>query len=145
MAEVRAGHASAPVTSDPGAQATTLGAYATIRCVPGTHGPSTAVVTGELDLACADELAATLCAAVEDSAWGLRVDLAAVDFCDCAGLRSLVCAQNFAADCGRSFVLARSSLAVDRVLELTGACLPMAEAAPFPRRSLWHLKTRRVV
>src|SRR5579875_2315394 len=58
--------------------------------LPGGADAVTVVVSGELDLACAHELACVLCEALDETPAGLRVDLAEVTFCDCAGVRALL-------------------------------------------------------
>ncbi len=77
-------------------------------------------VDGELDLSTADDLHATITAAISDGAGPLVLDLADLRFCDSAGLAVLVRAHNALGEQGRRLVLARPSAAVSRVLELSG-------------------------
>lgn len=97
-----------------------LGAYTTVRMI--THGPAptTVRVDGEIDLACADEFADLLCAALDAHPHGIELDLTSVRFFDCRGLRALLIAQAAARAGGRHFALGPHSPAVARLLELTG-------------------------
>jgi anti-anti-sigma factor len=106
--------------------------HVAIRLPRAGGGPTTAIVAGELDLACADELAAILCRTLDDSPTGLRIDLGGVEFCDCAGLRALLRARKFARDHGRSFTLERSSPAMDLILRITDTRLAPATGDPAP-------------
>lgn len=100
--------------------------HVAIRLPGAGGGPTTAIVAGELDLACADELAAILCRTLDDSPSGLRVDLGGVEFCDCAGLRALLRVRKVARDRGRWFALEHSSPAMNLILKITGTRLLLA-------------------
>lgn len=114
-----AGADTAAPASGSAIRATPLGTHAAIVVASGGRGPATAMVTGELDLACSDALAAALCAALDECAAGVALDLGAVDFFDCAALHALERAREHAARRGRRLTLERSSAAVDLVFELT--------------------------
>lgn len=86
-------------------------------------------VDGELDLSTADQLQETLIRAVADGVGPLVLDLAALRFCDSAGLAVLVKIHNLLADEGGRLVLAGPSVAVSRVLELSGLDQIIATAA----------------
>ncbi len=92
-------------------------------------------VRGELDMDTAHQITA----AVEDALLSrpriLIVDLRAVTFCDCAGLRSLLRARRRATDSGATFHLGPASTAVLRLLEITGlgAALDVGSTVPPPR------------
>jgi anti-anti-sigma factor len=81
------------------------------------HHPDAVVLvaSGELDIMGAPRLSEALPAGGETA---VIIDLAAVEFMDSSGLRSLLEARTAAADAGRPFALARPSAAVARVLEL---------------------------
>jgi anti-sigma B factor antagonist len=97
-----------------------LGTYATICLVVRGPAPVTVFVTGDIDLACADQLAAVLHMTLDAYPQGIDLDLASVRFCDCRGLRALLAAQAFARRRGRPFALGPYSPIVARLLELTG-------------------------
>lgn len=85
--------------------------------------PSDAVpvvrVTGEIDVANADEVATQLRAAVSNAAQGLVVDLAGVDYVDSAGLRGLLdLAVRLRRRGQRMVAVAPEGSPVRRVLEL---------------------------
>jgi anti-anti-sigma factor len=115
--EPRAAAAGASA-ADPTGRPVPLGATAAIAVTADPDGSATAAVTGELDLACAHELATALCSAVDTHAAGVMLDLAEVGFFDCSALHALERAHRHAESRGRRIVLRRSSAAVDRVLEL---------------------------
>jgi anti-anti-sigma factor len=96
-----------------------LGARTTVRLTVDGPAPAAVFVAGEIDLACADELAVVLCATLDAYPQGMDLDLAAVRFCDCRGLRALLTAQAFARRRGRHFALGRHSPAVARLLDLS--------------------------
>lgn len=95
-----------------------LGPNATITIAANDPGPAVATVTGELDLACAGDLAAVLCCALDESVPGLSLDLAGVGFFDCAAYRALRRCRHHAEERGRPLLLKRSSPAVERVLDV---------------------------
>jgi anti-sigma B factor antagonist len=97
-----------------------LGARATIRLATRGPAPVTVSITGEIDLACADDLATLLCASVDAYPQGIDLDLASVRFCDCRGLTSMLTARAHARHRGRHFALGPHSPTVARLLELTG-------------------------
>ena len=97
-----------------------LGGRATIRLAIHGAAPVSVVVTGEIDLACTDELTTRLCAAVDAYPQGMELDLASVSFCDCRGLTAMLTAQIRARRLGRYFALGPHSPIVSRLLELTG-------------------------
>ncbi|HWG01328.1 MAG TPA: STAS domain-containing protein [Trebonia sp.] len=98
-----------------------LSTVAGIRIITDGPGPVSAVVTGELDLACVRALTNALCEAVDAHPAGVCVDLTNVDFCGCCAVRSLLTARTFAVDLGREFAIGSQSQTVARVLELTNA------------------------
>ena len=98
-----------------------LGERTYIRLAIRGAAPAIIVVTGEIDLACANELTAELCAALEAYPQGIELDLALVSFCDCRGLTAMLTAQMSARRLGRHFALGPHSPIVTRLLELTDA------------------------
>ena len=98
-----------------------LGGRASIRLATRGAAPVAVVVTGEIDLACADEFTVQLCAALDAHPQGIELDLASVSFCDCRGLSAMLTAQLSARRLGRHFALGPHSPIVARLLELTGA------------------------
>jgi anti-sigma B factor antagonist len=98
-----------------------LGERATIRLATRGPAPVTVSVTGEIDLACADELTTLLCTTVDAYPQGMDLDLASVRFCDCRGLGAVLTARESARRRGRHFALGPHSPIVARLLELTGA------------------------
>jgi anti-sigma B factor antagonist len=76
-------------------------------------------VTGEVDLAVADDLREAGIAALTPLAGTLRIDLSGVTFMDSTGLSALI-AINQAAGDNHTVVLDRPSSRVCRVLEVSG-------------------------
>jgi anti-anti-sigma factor len=90
-----------------------------IDVTPGADGSSTIVVTGELDLAKADEFAAV----VRDALAGgsVLVDLRELMFMDSAGVRALNTALREASESGHELrVMPEMRPNVTQILELTG-------------------------
>jgi anti-anti-sigma factor len=112
--------ADPPASSAPSCRTAALGVQATIAVTANDQGPASVAVTGELDLASAEGLASALCGALDEHASGLLLDLAGVEFFDCAALHALEHAQRHAERCGRSLVLEKSSASVDLILESAG-------------------------
>lgn len=82
-------------------------------------GTSTVTLSGELDIATADQLTDAL-AGVESTSGDRRViDLTAVSFMDSTGLRVLIAANRDAAAGGYSLVIVTGDSPAKRVLELT--------------------------
>ena len=77
--------------------------------------------SGELDLSTAPQLARAISASAAGSRPRVLVDLAAVEFCDSAGLRALLgAAREVEARAGRLVVAVEPGGTVDRVLEMAG-------------------------
>ena len=77
--------------------------------------------TGELDLATASQLVRAIALAAGARRPRVLVDLAAVEFCDSAGLRALLgAAREVEARAGRLVVAVTPGGPVDRLLEIAG-------------------------
>lgn len=91
-----------------------------LRCSTTTSdGLVVVAVAGDVDFATADVLWEELSAQLTPSST-VAMDCAEITFLDSMGLRSLVRAQQHAAEQQATFVLVGSNTNVDRVLELTG-------------------------
>jgi anti-anti-sigma factor len=77
-------------------------------------------VRGDIDLATADELLASLRGFLGPTGSGIGLDLSQVTFLDCAGLRPLMAVEELALREGVSVCLAAVSPAVTRLLGLIG-------------------------
>ena len=85
-------------------------------------GQVTVIAVGEVDLATADDLLATLCGVVDAKPSVVDLDLAGVEFFGSDGVRCLVSASQYAAaapDHAVELRVVRPSEPVRRVLELT--------------------------
>lgn len=82
-------------------------------------GMITVVIRGELDVVTAPLLSRQLAPALDDGPQRLVFDMAGVDFIDCAAVRLIVSTGQYLPT-GRLPVIRRPSVAVRRVLELTG-------------------------
>jgi anti-anti-sigma factor len=84
-------------------------------------GQCDVIVVGEVDLNCADDLAAVGVLHLADPAiHSVIVDLAAVTFLDSTGIGALVRIRNAARESGKSLALRNPSDSVMRVLKITG-------------------------
>ena len=84
-----------------------------------TDGDHLVEISGELDLASADQFLAAVSEAAE-AATLLLLDLGAVSFMDSTGLGALIKVRNLVVDRGGEVRLTAVSAAVERVLDLTG-------------------------
>jgi anti-anti-sigma factor len=83
-------------------------------------GCALVAVDGELDLSTVEQLEEALGSAIDDGTGPVVLDLAALRFCDSAGLAVLVRTHNQLSGLGRRLVIASASGPVLRVLELSG-------------------------
>lgn len=90
--------------------------------IQSTGGPDAAkvVVTGEVDVSCADELRDAIDSALAEAQGELTVDLAEVPYIDSTGIGVLVGAAHRAAEAGKKLVVASPQKNVARVLGLLG-------------------------
>ena len=84
-------------------------------------GTVSLALEGELDLAGAPEMEASLAAAERDGPTRMVVDLSRLQFIDSTGLRLLLQADARAKEQGYELVLRPGAQAVQRVFEVTGA------------------------
>jgi anti-sigma B factor antagonist len=83
-------------------------------------GPCTLRVSGDVDLAVADDLRQAGLSCIESDDVGLRVDLEDVTFIDSTGLGALVQLRTAARDSGKLLQLVNVPGEVARMLQLTG-------------------------
>lgn len=83
-------------------------------------GVATVVLEGELDIATAPLLDATLADVERNGTGTVLLDLARVQFIDSTGLRSLLSARQRAEAAGRKLRLANLPVDVERVFDVTG-------------------------
>lgn len=85
------------------------------------NGATTLVITGEVDLACADELRAQLRAITSTPQSTGVVDLSGVTFLDSSGLGVLIAAKKLAVARDADLALSDPSPACRNLLEVSGA------------------------
>lgn len=84
-------------------------------------GVATLAVSGEVDIAAAEDFVTAAMSCLEDPAAAtLRVDLAAVSFLDSSGLGALVRARNHAQTLDKAVVVANVGESVMKVFTITG-------------------------
>lgn len=89
------------------------------------------VLTGELDLATADDVRRLAKAALEATGPDLTVDLSGVTFLDCSGLSPLICLSRDIQSSGGRLTLTGARPQVRRVFDLTGlAVMLVGPTAP---------------
>ena len=81
---------------------------------------ATVSVCGEVDIAAADDVLATVLAASRADSAGILVDVSAVTFIDAAGIGTFLRARNFERDGGRDLALHAAPLLVTRLLDICG-------------------------
>ena len=82
-------------------------------------GQTRLILSGELDIASADDLEKQLAAAEVDSPATLVLDLRRVEFIDSTGIRTLVAADERARSQGRRLAVVQGPNAVARILAVT--------------------------
>jgi anti-sigma B factor antagonist len=90
-------------------------------CVRAGGSVAVARIEGEIDVCVADRLQELLLRITQAYGPRLLLDLSAVSFMDCAGLRALVLTLRHAELCGWSIHLIAASAMVRRIITLTGA------------------------
>jgi anti-anti-sigma factor len=78
------------------------------------------VPTGELDLATAPALEASLSRAFTDPGERVVLDLRELEFIDSSGLRTLLTARRQAGEAGKAFSLVAGHRGLERTLEIAG-------------------------
>lgn len=101
------------------------------RVLQETADTATVSACGEIDLATKDRLHATLTPLLGDERT-LLLDLSRVTFIDCSGLQVLQTAHR----ANRRFAVVAPSEAVTRLLDLSGALLPVYDSADEALREL---------
>jgi anti-sigma B factor antagonist len=86
--------------------------------IDGGDGDVRLAITGEVDLATADQLDEALHAA-QAGARAVTLDLSRLQFIDCRGLAVVIAAADRASASGAHFRVVRGTPAVDRVFALT--------------------------
>jgi anti-sigma B factor antagonist len=89
------------------------------------NGRHTLMLRGELDLASANRLDATIAQACAQGAREIVLDLSALEFVDSAGLRAVISARLACEGRGLAFQLTNVHGAVERLFELTGVTQKM--------------------
>ncbi len=84
------------------------------------EGVASLRLTGELDLACAEELRQIGEGAITDYVNTMRIDLSGVTFIDSTALGALISIRNKAEQHGCALILEKPDPRVTRVLEVTG-------------------------
>jgi anti-sigma B factor antagonist len=98
------------------------------------NGRHTLVLSGELDLAVAAGLEATIRDLCGEGVSGIELDLSRLTFMDSSGLRAVLNAQKLCAQHEYDFLVTPGGGQVQRLLELTGTndVLPLADAPSRP-------------
>ena len=91
-----------------------------LSCEVCPDGVATVAIRGDLDLATADRTAQYVSDVIDRHDGPVSADLSGLAFCDACGLGALIRITAYADVAGRRFELTRPSLAVARVMRLTG-------------------------
>jgi len=95
-------------------------------CRTAHDGDAVLELAGEIDMDTAPQFGAALSVCLASAPRRILVDGAAVSFCDCAGLNALLSARVRAATLDIPLLLVAPSAQLRRLMELTGAALPVA-------------------
>jgi anti-anti-sigma factor len=91
-----------------------------LSCQVCPDGLATVAIRGDLDLATADRTADYVTDVIDRHDGPVSADLSGLAFCDACGLGALIRITAYADVAGRRFELTRPSVAVARVMRLTG-------------------------
>ena len=86
----------------------------------GLDGSQVVSVTGELDIATADQAYAYLSDVIDHGYAPLRVDVADLTFCDASGLGVLARTANHARETGRQLMLTSARPSLVKIMRITG-------------------------
>jgi anti-anti-sigma factor len=98
-----------------------------LSCLPGRDGCPVVTVTGELDIATAEQAYAYLSEVIDTGSAPVTVDLAGLAFCDAAGLGVLARAARHARVAGRPVRLASARPSLLKIMRITGMDRAFAE------------------
>lgn len=88
--------------------------------VTGLDGSKVVRVTGELDIATADEAYAYLSDVIDHGHAPVNVDLGGLTFCDASGLGVLARTANYARESGRQLKLTSARPSLVKIMRITG-------------------------
>jgi anti-sigma B factor antagonist len=101
----------------------------------GLDGSQVVSVTGELDIATAEQAYAYLSDVINHGYSPLKVDVGGLTFCDASGLGMLARAANHARESGREFTLVSARPPLVKIIRITGMDSMFPElSAPVPSR-----------
>ena len=91
-----------------------------LSCRTDADGYQVVTVTGELDVATAEQAYAYLSAVIDDRPAPVSVDLAGLTFCDASGLGVLARAARHARQAGRQLMLTSARPSLLKIMRITG-------------------------
>ena len=96
----------------------------------GADGYQVVTVSGELDIATADQAYAYLSEAIDSWPVPLQVDLSGLTFCDASGLGALARVARHARQAGRQLMLASARPSLMKIMRITGLDRAFPELHP---------------
>ena len=101
-----------------------------LSCRTDTDGYQVVTVTGELDIATAEQAYTYISGVIDDRAAPVSVDLGGVTFCDAAGLGVLARIARHARQAGRQLRLTSARPSVLKIMRITGLDRAFPELRP---------------
>jgi len=120
--------------SDPGGQAPAADraepAQLELSCRTGANGCQIVSVTGELDIATAEQAYSYISEIIDGRLAPVTVDLSGLTFCDASGLGALARAARYARQKGRQLMLASARPSLLKIMRITGLDRAFPELRP---------------
>lgn len=91
-----------------------------LSCRPGPNGYQVISVTGELDIATADQAYSYISEVIDGRPAPVTMDLSGLTFCDASGLGVLAKAARHAREAGRQLILTSARPSVLKIIRITG-------------------------
>jgi anti-anti-sigma factor len=98
----------------------------------GANGYQVVAVTGELDIATAEQAYAYISDVIDSLPGPVSVDMSGLTFCDASGIGALVRIARYARQAGRQVMLTSVRPSVLRIMRITGLDRAFPELSPVP-------------
>jgi anti-anti-sigma factor len=125
-AEVTGPGRQAPAAASPAAEPAQL----ELSCRTGANGYQIVSVTGELDIATAEQAYSYISEIIDGRLAPVTVDLSGLTFCDASGLGVLARAARYARQKGRQLMLASARPSLLKIMRITGLDRAFPELRP---------------
>jgi len=119
-----------PVTDPPAAPGAAEPAQLELSCQTGANGYQIVSVTGELDIATAEQAYSYISEVIDGRSAPVTVDLSGLTFCDASGLGALARIARHARQNGRQLMLTSARPSLLKIMRITGLDRAFPELHP---------------